>query len=142
MVGGETQAVYASRLASLRAMLTTQELGGCLVPHADEHLGEYVPPSAERLAWLSGFTGSAGLAVVLADRAALFTDGRYILQAEAEIDPTLWEVHHSQERPPEQWLVDAAPGARIGYDPMLITESALARFSAVGNRDDFHRGAG
>lgn len=113
-------------------MLATRELGGWLVPHADAYLGEYVPPSAERLAWLSGFTGSAGLAIVLADRAALFTDGRYILQAEAEIDQTLWQVHHSQQRPPEQWLAEVAPASRIGYDPMLITETALARFSAVG----------
>ncbi|MGH7069631.1 MAG: aminopeptidase P family N-terminal domain-containing protein, partial [Acetobacteraceae bacterium] len=132
MVSREAPSVYASRLASLRAVLATRELGGCLVPHADEHLGEYVPASAERLAWLSGFTGSTGLALVLADRAALFTDGRYILQAKAEIDPTLWEIHHSRERPPEKWLGEAAPGARIGYDPMLITESALVQFAAAG----------
>ncbi|MGH7104303.1 MAG: aminopeptidase P family protein [Acetobacteraceae bacterium] len=132
MSGKQGTGVHASRLASLRALLATRELAGFLVPRADEHLGEYVPPSAERLAWLTGFSGSAGLAVVLAERAALFTDGRYILQASSQIDRTLWEIRHSQEMPPERWLGEVAPAARIGYDPMLISQSALARFSAAG----------
>ncbi len=123
---------HAARLAGLRALLARRNLAGCLVPRSDEHLGEYVPPAAERLAWLSGFTGSAGLAVVLADRAVLFTDGRYMLQAAAETDPSLWERRHGQEEPPERWLAQAAPGARIGYDPMLISGSALARFASAG----------
>ena len=67
------------RLTALRAELAAQGLDGFIVPRADEHLGEYVPPCAERLAWLTGFTGSAGLAVVLADKAAVFSDGRYTL---------------------------------------------------------------
>ena len=70
-----------NRLARLRALMKELDLDAVLVPRGDEHLGEYVPPSAERLAWLTGFTGSAGLAVILADRAALFVDGRYTLQA-------------------------------------------------------------
>ncbi|NDG48300.1 MAG: aminopeptidase P family protein, partial [Rhodospirillales bacterium] len=70
----------AERLAALRAQLAAQGVDGFLVPRSDEFLGEYVPPSGERLAWLSGFTGSAGLAVVLAGRAAIFTDGRYTTQ--------------------------------------------------------------
>ncbi|HTU52430.1 MAG TPA: aminopeptidase P family protein [Acetobacteraceae bacterium] len=122
----------ASRLAGLRAALAAAGVAGCIVPRADEHLGEYVPPSAERLAWLSGFTGSAGLAIVLPDRAALFTDGRYTLQAATETDPALWERHHIQEDPPEAWLARTAPGARIGYDPMLISEAALRRFEKAG----------
>ncbi len=131
MSGKQGADVHASRLASLRSLLATRELAGFLVPRADQHLGEYVPPSAERLAWLSGFTGSAGLAVVLAERAALFTDGRYILQAGKETDRTWWEIHHREELPPERWLGEVAPAARIGYDPMLISQSALARFSAA-----------
>ncbi len=72
--------MWAHRLSDLRATLAKQDLDGFIVPRADEHLGEYVPPSAERLTFLTGFTGSAGLAAVLPDRAAMFTDGRYVLQ--------------------------------------------------------------
>ena len=73
----------AEKLAAFRAELAAQGLQGFIVPRADEHLGEYVPASAERLAWLTGFTGSAGLAAVLPEVAALFTDGRYLLQLAA-----------------------------------------------------------
>ena len=84
----------AARLDDLRAELARQGLAGFIVPRADEHLGEYVPASAERLAWLTGFTGSAGLAVVLSDRAAVFTDGRYVLQLEQQTDAELWQRQH------------------------------------------------
>jgi Xaa-Pro aminopeptidase len=119
-------------LDELRAELIRRGLHGFVLPRADEHLGEYVPPGAERLAWLSGFTGSAGVAVVLADRAALFVDGRYVLQAAAQTDPALWERHHVTEEPPAMWLAGAAPGARIGYDPWLLSEEALQRFLDAG----------
>src|SRR5277367_3083695 len=110
----------SARLQDLRAELTQQGLAGFIVPRADEHLGEYVPASAERLAWLTGFTGSAGLAVVLATRAAVFTDGRYVLQLAAQTDPALWERRHITEEPPHTWLADntsptARGPARIGY---------------------------
>src|SRR5580693_9268721 len=111
------------RMAALRQELRRQGLDGFIVPRADEHLGEYVPPSAERLAWLTGFTGSAGLAVVLSSTAAVFTDGRYVLQLAAQTDPALWERLHVTEQPPEVWLsANAPPGARIGFDPWLISE--------------------
>jgi Xaa-Pro aminopeptidase len=122
----------SSHLADLRAELVRRGLQGFLVPRADEHLGEYVPPSAERLAWLTGFTGSAGLAVVLADQAALFVDGRYVLQAAAQTDPALWQRRHITEEPPAAWLAAAAPGARIGYDPWLVSEETLQRFVDAG----------
>ena len=100
------------RLAALRRELAARGLDGFIVPRADEHLGEYVPAAAERLAWLTGFTGSAGLAVVLAERAAVFTDGRYVLQLAAQTDPTLWERRHIIEEPPPAWLAEnATPGA-------------------------------
>jgi len=118
--------VASERLQALRRELAGRGLDGFIVPRADEHLGEYVPASAERLAWLTGFTGSAGLAVVLATRAAVFTDGRYVLQLAAQTDPALWERRHVTEEPPHTWL------ARIGYDPLLIAEEGLARFTEAG----------
>ena len=126
-------ATAATRLAELRAELVRHNLDGFIVPRADEHLGEYVPPGAERLTWLTGFTGSAGLAVVLADRAAVFTDGRYVLQLEQQTDASLWERRHILLEPPHIWLVaNAPPNARIGYDPLLIAEEALARYADAG----------
>ena len=122
---------HRSRLDQLRTVLRRLALDGFLVPRADEHLGEYVPPSAERLAFISGFTGSAGLAIVLLDRAAIFSDGRYTLQLEKQTDPDLWERHHILENPPETWLKLAAKGKRIGYDPWLVSADFLERFKDV-----------
>src|SRR5208283_2074885 len=84
----------ADKLDLLRQEMALRGIDGFLVPRGDEHQGEYVPPHAMRLAWISGFTGSAGLAVVLNKRAALFVDGRYTLQAEAEVDGALFSRHH------------------------------------------------
>jgi Xaa-Pro aminopeptidase len=122
---------HNTRLAGLRGTLLAQGLDGFLVPRADEHLGEYVPPAAERLAWLTGFTGSAGLAVVLAARAAVFSDGRYTLQLEQQTDPALWERRHIIEDKPEDWLRANAAGQRIGYDPWLISAEGLKRFTGA-----------
>src|SRR6202035_4161984 len=99
----------ASRLAALRQELARQGLDGLIVPRADEHLGEYVPASAERLAWLTGFTGSAGLAGVLGGSAAWFTDGRYVLQLAKQTDPAFWQRLHLTEQPPPDWLARHAP---------------------------------
>ncbi len=122
-----------THLAALRDELTRLDLHGFIVPRADEHLGEYVPASAERLAWLTGFTGSAGLAVVLADKAAVFTDGRYVLQLASQTDAAAWERLHITERPPETWIAANAPaGARIGFDTWLISEEGLARYTKAG----------
>jgi len=112
--------------------MAAQGLDGFIVPRADEHLGEYVPPNAERLAWLTGFTGSAGLAAILPDRAAVFTDGRYTLQLAAQTDPALFEACHITEQPPPTWLKDHAAGARIGYDPWLISQDGLDRYRDAG----------
>lgn len=122
-----------TRLASLRAELARQGLDGFIVPRADEHLGEYVPAAAERLAWLTGFTGSAGLAVVLRDRAAVFTDGRYVLQLAQQTDPACWERCHVTEQPPPAWLAEhAGKDAVIGYDPLLISAEGLGRYAEAG----------
>jgi Xaa-Pro aminopeptidase len=120
----------ASRLQRLRTHLATLGLDGFIVPRADGYLGEYVPPRAERLAWLTGFTGSAGLAVALAGEAALFTDGRYILQAGAQLDPAAFKVVHITEEPPPNWI--AARAKRIGYDPWLFSADGIARFTEAG----------
>ncbi len=122
----------ANRLESLRNELARRELDGFIVPRADEHLGEYVPGNAERLAWLTGFTGSAGLAVVLSDRAAVFSDGRYVLQLAAQTDGAQWERRHIIDEPPPAWLAIHAKGKRIGYDPLLIGEEGLQRFVDAG----------
>ncbi|MCW8086926.1 aminopeptidase P family protein [Sabulicella glaciei] len=120
------------RLDALRVRLEAAEVDGFLVPRGDEHLGEYVPPSGERLAWISGFTGSAGMALVLRDRAVLFTDGRYTTQAASQTDPASWEHRHLTEEPPAEWLKTHAPGARIGYDPWLHSEGGLKPFTEAG----------
>jgi len=123
----------ADRLAALRAELARQGLDGFLVPRADEHLGEYVPARADRLRWLTGFSGSAGLAIVLADKAAAFTDGRYVLQLAEQTDPALWERRHITDEPPADWLAQHAPrGGGIGYDPLLFSEEAVGRFAEKG----------
>ncbi len=119
-------------LDRLRHQLRAAGLDGLIVPRADEHLGEYVPPGAERLAWLTGFTGSAGLAAVLMDRAAAFTDGRYVLQMAAQTDPAQWERRHIVDEPPPAWLKQHAAGGRIGYDPKVISAEALARYTDAG----------
>ena len=116
------RAESAARVAALRAELRRRGLDGFVVPRADRQQNEYLPASEERLAWLTGFTGSAGAAVVLQDSAALFVDGRYTLQAEAQADGRIFSIEHMTERPPEQWLAEKLKsGARLGYDPWLHT---------------------
>src|ERR1700757_2703271 len=95
-------AASAARVAALRTELARRNLTGFLVPRSDRHQNEYVPPSEERLAWLTGFTGSAGAAIVLMDRAVLFVDGRYTLQAREQVDPSLFSVAHLIETPPQR----------------------------------------
>jgi Xaa-Pro aminopeptidase len=124
---------FSERLQAVRAEMARLDLAAFLVPRSDEHLGEYVPPSAERLAWLTGFTGSAGMAAVLHDRAAIWSDGRYVLQLADQTDGALWERLHISEQPPLPWLAaHVGDGARIGYDPWLMSEDTLARYREGG----------
>lgn len=121
-----------ARLAALRAELKRRNLKGFLVPLADEHQGEYIPAAARRLLWLTGFAGSAGLAIVLDDRAAIFVDGRYTLQVREQVDLTVIEPHHLVEDPPHDWLKTVAQkGDRIGFDPWLMTAAEVARFETA-----------
>jgi len=115
-----------ARLEKLRRELKRRRLSGFIVPRADEHQGEYVARQAERLVWLTGFTGSAGTAIVLADRAALFVDGRYTVQAREQTDGALFEVRHLTEEPAEDWIAEVLPeGGRLGYDAWLHTPVQL-----------------
>jgi len=118
------------RVEALRAELDRRGLSGFILPRADRHQNEYVPPSEERLAWLTGFTGSAGTVVVLADRAALFVDGRYTLQAGTQVDTTVFTIVPIGETPPEKWLgQNLAAGGKLGYDPWLHTVDGAERLS-------------
>ncbi len=126
------EAQMKDRLAALRAGMEQSGVDGFLIPRSDEHLGEYVPPSGERLRWISGFTGSAGLALVLKDRAVLWTDGRYTTQARRQLDPAAWDLRHLVDEPPAAWMALHAKGLRIGHDPWLHAEPALARMTEAG----------
>ncbi len=115
------------RVAALRQRLAPDGLAGFVVPRADEHQNEYVPPAEERLAWLTGFTGSAGSAVVLRDKAALFVDGRYTLQAANQVDGAVFEILNVADTTPEAWLeANLAAGDRLGY--VEAVESVLESF--------------
>jgi Xaa-Pro aminopeptidase len=118
------------RVEALRVELSRRGLSGFILPRADRHQNEYVPPSEERLAWLTGFTGSAGTVAVLLDRAALFVDGRYTLQAGTQVDTTVFTIVPIGETPPEKWLAqNLAAGGKLGYDPWLHTVDGAERLS-------------
>ena len=123
-------AATGSRVAALRADLARRGFAGFIVPRTDRHQNEYVAPSEERLAWLTGFTGSAGAAVVLEDRAVLFTDGRYTLQARDQVDASIFTIVHISDTTPEKWLeANLPPGAKVGYDPWLHTVDSAERLA-------------
>ena len=108
------------RLAAIRQLMSEAGYDALLVPRADEYLGEYIPEHNERLRWVSGFTGSAGLVLLLADKAAIFVDGRYTVQVRGEVSAQLFEYHHLAQEPHAQWLVQTlSAGARVACDPRL-----------------------
>jgi len=122
----------SARLAAFREEIVQQGLAGFIIPRGDSQQNEYVAPSEERLAWLSGFTGSAGLAMVTIREAALFVDGRYTLQAAQQVDTTAWSVEPLADPPPEQWLTQhIKAGERFGFDPWLHTTAAAERLAAA-----------
>jgi len=119
---------YADRLAALREQLKSEHLDGFVVPLTDEHMSEYVGSYAQRLAWLTGFQGSAGSAVVLPQEAAIFVDGRYTLQVRQQVSADEWSYQSVPETSVADWLKDHAPeGGRIGYDPWLHTRDWVKR---------------
>ena len=120
------------RLRRFRAELKRRRLHGFVVPRTDAHQGEYVPRCAERLAWLTGFTGSVGTAVVLDAKAAVFVDGRYTLQVASEVDGALFEFSHLNDHSATDWIAANLPAtARLGYDPWLHTAPQVAALKAA-----------
>jgi Xaa-Pro aminopeptidase len=124
---------YAQKLEKLRQSMTIQGLDGLIIPRTDEYQGEYVAEYAERLAWLTGFTGSAGLAVILADKAVVMSDGRYTIQLAQEVDGNLYALANSQEIKAEEWVAEhAGTDLVVGYDPKLHTPAQIEAYQKVG----------
>ena len=122
-------------LEALRLELLRLDLTGFIVPPADEYQNADVPACAERLAWLTGFTGSAGSAIVLEQEAAMFVDGRYTIQVADQVDEQDFTFNHSSEHPPATWLeYHVRPSNRIGYDPRLHTPKDLERYQKACER--------
>src|SRR5436190_1662607 len=128
----ESGVALTARLSAFREELARRKLTGFVIPRADQQQNEYVAPSEERLAWLTGFTGSAGMAVVLTREAAVFVDGRYTLQAGKQVDRKAWHIEPLVDPPPEQWLSrHLVAGDRLGFDPWLHTPVAAERLLAA-----------
>ncbi|HKC02041.1 MAG TPA: aminopeptidase P family protein [Sphingomicrobium sp.] len=128
----ESGVALTARLSAFREELARRKLTGFVIPRADQQQNEYVAPSEERLAWLTGFTGSAGMAVVLTQQAAVFVDGRYTLQAAKQVDHKAWSVEPLADPPPENWLArHLIAGDRLGFDPWLHTSAAAERLAAA-----------
>jgi len=122
------RAASGPRVAALRTELARRGLTGFVVPRSDRHQNEYVPACEQRLAWLTGFTGSAGVAIVLMERAVLFVDGRYTLQAREQVDTSLFAIEHLIDMPPNRWIEEnLTADDRLGYDPWLHTVEATER---------------
>ena len=121
-----------SRLVALRAELRRQKLDAFIVPRQDEFQGEYVAAYAERLKWITGFGGSWGVAVIGQKTAAIFVDGRYTLQVKHEVDGKAFQFHHLMTSPPSEWIAKSfKKGARIGYDPRILSMADAKRYAAA-----------
>ncbi|MEM9280047.1 MAG: aminopeptidase P family N-terminal domain-containing protein, partial [Pseudomonadota bacterium] len=117
------------RLEALRRQMKSEAVTAFLVPHADEHQNEYLPERAERLAWLTGFTGSAGFAIVTHETCVVFVDGRYTLQVTEQVDLEAFSPESLIETPPSKWLEENLNESDIiGYDPWLITTKQLESY--------------
>ncbi|KHT62462.1 X-Pro aminopeptidase [Photobacterium gaetbulicola] len=122
------QAVISQRVAQIRQWLEAHQLDALLIPHEDEYLGEYIPAHNERLHWATGFTGSAGMAVIARDKAAMFVDGRYVVQVRKQVPGDVYEYRHLIDEPPVQWALDnLAANSKIAIDPRLHSAAWLTR---------------
>ncbi|OEF00275.1 X-Pro aminopeptidase [Vibrio crassostreae 9ZC13] len=118
--------ITAERVAAVRAWLETNNLDAVIIPHEDEYLGEYVPAHNERLHWLTGFTGSAGAAVITRENAAIFVDGRYTVQVRKQVPAELFEYRHLIEEPALDWITSSlAQGSKVAFDPRMHTAAWL-----------------
>ena len=114
----------AARLSAIRTEMAKSNLDAFIIPRADEYLGEYVPAHNERMLWSSGFTGSAGMIIVLKDSAAIFVDGRYTVQVRQQVDAELFEYLSLHDTPQAQWLTEKlSANANVGFDARLHTLS-------------------
>src|SRR6195952_2560524 len=128
----ESGVALTARLAAFREEVLRRNRTGFVIPRADQQQNEYVAPSEERLAWLTGFTGSAGMAIVLIREAAVFVDGRYTLQAAHQVDTKAWSVESLIDPTPESWLAEhLVAGDRLGFDPWLHTSAAAERLATA-----------
>jgi Xaa-Pro aminopeptidase len=139
-IAGEKQVDFGvrpstDRVDKLREQLAKDGLDGFIVPRTDEHQGEFVAPRAERLRWLTGFSGSAGLAIVLKDAAAIFIDGRYTLQVRQQTITETFKPHHLIESPADKWISATLPdGGRLGYDPWLHAQSSIDKYAKAAEK--------
>lgn len=122
----------AQKLSALRSLMKEEGVQGFIIPRADEYQGEYVPDCANRLFYISGFTGSAGTCVVTDDRACVFSDGRYTIQLKQQVDGALFDTQDSTKMPVSQWLLENANGKVVGYDSKLLTPREVKLFSDKG----------
>lgn len=121
-----------ARVEALRQLFGELEIDAVLVPKSDEYLGEYIPPCAERLAWLTSFTGSAGSALILKENAVIFTDGRYTSQVAKQSDPDVFDFEDLVSNPPSKWIKDnAAKGLRLGIDPWILPSATVERLQTA-----------
>src|ERR1700689_1023891 len=128
----ESGVALTARLSAFREELARRKLTGFVIPRADQQQNEYVAPSEERLAWLTGFTGSGGFAIVLTRKAAVFVDARYTLQAAKQVDADAWSIEPLVDPPPETWLAKhLVAGDRLRVDPWLHTSAAAERLAAA-----------
>ncbi|MGF1685167.1 aminopeptidase P family protein [Photobacterium japonica] len=126
------QTNIAQRVAQIRQWLTDNQLDALLIPHEDEYLGEYIPDHNERLHWATGFTGSAGMAVIARDSAAMFVDGRYVVQVRKQVPGDIYEYRHLIDEPPMQWALDHLPaGSKVAIDARLHSSAWLTRHTAM-----------
>ena len=125
---------HTKKIQLLRDELKRQGLNGLIVPLHDEYQGEWIPAHSRRLEWLTGFTGSAGVAILLDNRAAIFVDGRYTLQAQQQVNISVFELHHIAKSSPKKWLAEMPAKTQLGYDPWLHSPKEVDMLTQACNR--------